>query len=150
MIKLVGSLLIICASLYASHLYDKKLKLSAENTRALSELIQYIKGQIEFFSKPLPKILSSYKTNNSFIADVISNKENANLSLIDKNVQNDVHILLSSLGKGFKTEQINLCNYTIDVLNNSYDKSSQEFVKKSKICRSLSLFISVCMVILLV
>ncbi len=148
--KLVGGILIICASICASFFYEKRLKQEIANHIALIDLIGYISTQIEYFSKPINDIFSSYKTENPVILEIISKKELADLSYFDKKIQKDTRILLCELGKGYKKEQITLCEYTKNIISPLVSELKTEYSKKCKIYRSLSLFIGISAVILLI
>ena len=139
--KLIGSVLIIFASIIASYLYEKKLKASIQATEELYHYVLFIKNKIEYFSMPINEIKKSYPCPN-----IISN----NVEFLDKESKNTMDNFLSKLGKGFKKEQLALCEYTLRTLEQSRDKAKMEFTKKTKVFRSLSLFTGIGCVILLI
>ncbi len=148
--KLLGSILIIFASIMSSYFYEQKLKKSIKSTEELCDLINYIKNKIEYFSLAINDILEGYQTDSDFINDLINSKELCDLSLLENTVANDVKSFFVRLGKGFKKEQLALCDYTLKSLEASKDKIKIEFTKKAKVFRSLSLFAGIGCVILLV
>ena len=49
--KLIGGLLIICASICASFFYEKKQRNIINNQEALIDFLSYISSQIEYFAE---------------------------------------------------------------------------------------------------
>lgn len=148
--KLIGSIFIICASIFASFFYEKKQKNLIKCQSELISLVNYIKTQIEYFSKPINEIFNEYNSDNEFIKDVLLYKEKADFSILEQGVKKDVISLFKELGKGFKKEQISLCDYSLKVLNSSLDVLKSDYSKKCKIYRSIALFIGVCAIVLLI
>lgn len=148
--KFIGAILIISASIYASFYYEKRLKAIIDNQLALIEFIEYISSQIEFFAKPINEIFNEYNTNNLLVLEILNKKELSNISCIDSKVQKDVYKFLCILGKGYKKEQLTICSYTKGQLISCTDALKMEYSKKCKVYRSLSLFIGVSAVILLI
>ncbi len=148
--KLLGAILIICASISASFFYENGLKQKIKNHTALNELILHIKSQIDYFEKPIFEILKDFQATNEFIKDILEKKELSDLSWVDSSVRKDVYSLLKTIGKGYKKEQISICDYTSKILSACIEKMKLEFSKKAKVYRSLSLFIGFSAVILLV
>ena len=148
--KLVGCILIVISSIYASHIYEKSLKKAIKNTSDLYSLIIHIKAQIEYFALPISKIFSDYTSENEAIIDILTKKENADLSYLSEQTMETTYSLLSELGKGFKKEQVALCEHTASVINDYKEYLNSELSKKIKISRSFCLFIGACTIILLV
>jgi glutamate-5-semialdehyde dehydrogenase len=84
-------------------------------------------------------LISFDKTGHLNVSVKITNEEKA--QIID---------FITSLGKGYKKEQIALCEYNIGFFNVSLDKTKYEAPKKIKVFRSMSLFVGICSIILLV
>lgn len=148
--KLLGSILIIFASVMSSYFYEKRLKDGIRSSEALCELIRYIKNKIEYFSISIDEILKSYPNDNEFINCIINQRELCNICFLEENTAKDVKAFFAKLGKGYKKEQLALCEYTLKELESVKDKMKKEFSKKAKIFHSLSLFFGIGCVILLV
>ena len=148
--KLLGSLLIIFASVFSSFFYEMGLKEVIKNTEALCDLIKHIKAKIEYFSLPIKDILNEYSKENEFIKNLIDNNFEFNKASLDKEVINEVKAFFNSIGKGYKKEQISLCEYTESILIASKERLKEEFPKKKKLFQALSLFFGVGCVILLI
>ena len=148
--KILGSVLVIFASIISSYFYEKRLKDDIKNSEALCDFIRYIKSKIEYFSASIDEILSSYPTQNELLKNCIKQRKVCNFSFLESDTENDINIFFAKLGKGFKKEQLALCEYTLRELEKAKEKKENEFAKKSKIFHSLSLFFGIGCVILLV
>lgn len=148
--KLLGCLFIVFASVYSSYLYEKSLKNAIKSTTELHDLIVHIRSQIEYFARPINEILKSYYTENEIIQEILQSKQNASLSFLSSQAKESVHSLFSELGKGYKKEQIALCEYNAAILLEYKNDLSANLSKKIKIFRSISLFVGACTIILLI
>lgn len=148
--KLLGCIFIIFASIISSYFYEKNLKDNINHTEALYDLIKHIMSHIEFFSTSIGDILKSYPSDNEFIKILVNKKELSDFSFLEDSISNDIKCFFSKLGKGFKKEQLALCEYTLKQLEGTKNKMKLEFAKKTKVFRSLSLFFGIGCVILLV
>ncbi|MBQ4509552.1 MAG: stage III sporulation protein AB [Clostridia bacterium] len=147
--KIIGSFLIVLASIIASYFYEKSLKSNIKLATELIDLINFIKSKIEYYSLSIDDILDDYYTENEALISFFDNKFDDSLNF-DANIKNDINNFFSNIGKGYKKEQLSLCDYTIKSLDTALDKMKTEFTKKAKVFRSLSLFMGVGCVILLV
>lgn len=148
--KLIGAIFIICASICASFFYEKGLKEKINNHTALNELVLHMKSQIDYFEKPICEIFKDFYIENEVIKEITEKKELSNFSWVDISVRKEICSLFSAIGKGYKKEQLSLCDYTSKLLSSCIEKMKLEFSKKAKVYRSLSLFIGFSAVILLV
>lgn len=147
--KLIGSIFIILASIFSSYYYENKLKCNINKIESLIDLVKYIKTRIEYYSMTLEEILRKYGNKNPW-KDALLNSTLIGVNNLNENTKNDILSFISAIGKGYKKEQLSLCEYTINSLNNELEKMKAEFTKKSKIYRSLSIFFGVGLVILIV
>ena len=148
--KLVGCVFILVASICASFFYEKKLKKEISDEQDLLNFIKFIKNQIHYYSKPLDAIFNEYKSENNIIKSLILEKENTRLLSLNSSIQENMQVFATTIGKGFKNEQIRLCSETISLLESHINSLKSEYSKKTKAYRSVSLFIGICAVILLI
>lgn len=148
--KIIGCIFIVISSIYSSYLYEKHLKKKIQDAGELYELIIHIKSQIEYFAKPIKDIFNEYNTENEAIKDVLTNKENSNLSFLEGNTREASLSLLSELGKGYKKEQISLCEYTASSLLEYRRSLISDYSRRVRVSRSICLFMGACTIILLV
>lgn len=150
MIKILGSILILFASIYACIAYEKreKSKLSALNTTI--EFIKHIKAQIEYFSTPINKIFATYEHSSEVTKKLAKKDINDSQSDFDKESFKVVSNFFSSLGRGVKSEQLSLCTYTINELEKISEKNMADYPNKIKVFRAMALFCGICAIILLI
>lgn len=147
--KIIGSILIVLASIFSSYYYEKNHKCDISKIENLIELINYIKSKIEYYSLPIEEILKNYDNKSPWI-EMLINRETIDAKNFNENTKNDILNFFFSIGKGYKKEQLSLCEYTIRNLNKELERMKTEFIKKTKIYRSLSLFFGVGLVILII
>lgn len=147
--KVIGGILILCASIFVSYLYEKQQKSKAEYLSQIQEFIKFTKGQIEFFSTPYNKIIEKY-TNDSELRESILSGFKSHLVILDLDDKKTVKGFFSAIGRGFASEEIALCEYTLSSLEKSIEKIKKENPNKIKIFRSMALFTAVSIIILLV
>lgn len=147
--KIIGSILIILSSVISSYYYEKSIKENIEKLKILIDLINYIKVNIEYFSISIEEILNEYDTKKHWKKSILKDGK-FEIKYIDSTLKKEITSFFLSLGKGYKKEQISLCEYTLKNLICVYDNLKKENVKKVKIYRSLSLFFGIGLVILLI
>ena len=144
--KIIGSILIICASVAFSYFYEKKQKEKIKHANELYDFIKYIRAQIEYFSTPVYKIYVEYSNKTEYISSLLIPSKN---SLKDE-YNNFVSNFFANLGKGYKKEQLQLCDYALEYIKNYEKKTRAEYPNKIKVFRALSIFAGFCVVILLI
>ncbi len=146
--KIIGALIIIIVSVISAYLYEKNIKTKAKHIEEIISFIKYIKSQIEYFSRTLNEIYTGYDVKSEYIYTLIEN--NGQGAQVSKEVDALIEEFFSNIGKGYKSEEIKLCDYTSERLYASLTQLQLEIPNKIKIFRSLSLFVGVCIIILLV
>ena len=145
--KIFGGFLIIFSSILSAYTYEKQQKKCINDLKELKEFIEYIKNQIEYFSYPLKTIFKNYNTSNSLLINIMNGNS---LKFSDKGLNLEIEKCFMSLGKGYKKEQLEQLEYMLLLIENKIKTYEQEYDKKIKVFRALSLFIGCCIVILLV
>lgn len=146
--KIIGASIIIIVSVISAYLYEKRVKCKAKNIEEIIAFINHIKSQIEYFSRPLNEIYVLYEEKSDYIYSLIKN--NGKGASVSRETDSLIEEFFSSLGKGYKKEEIALCNYTTERLFTTLTHLKLEMPNKIKIFRSISLFVGVCVIILLV
>ena len=146
--KIVGCIFVLLSSILCSYYYERALKSKISKCEELISFIIYIKSQIEYFSLPINSIYERYSNKNDFVNEIISNE--GKIKALDKENDKKIAEFFSNIGKGFKKEQLNLCEYNIELFSHYLDKLKGEYPSKCKVFRSMSLFFGICAIILLV
>ncbi|MBQ8738029.1 MAG: hypothetical protein IJZ04_00890 [Clostridia bacterium] len=155
MLKLIGSILILCASVSACYFYEKNEMRKIHLCERYCELIKFIKSQIQYFSTPIDKIFSSYKAQLALSEDEFTEymelpKLRNSLKWNDKEEKAILEPFFSSLGKGLKAEEVSLCSYTVTELEKITEKKKADYPSKIKSFRAIAMFVGACAVILLI
>jgi len=145
--KILGSALILIASVTISYYYERGKKQNITNLRAISAFFEYIKNQIDLFSLPLPRIFDKYMDENNC---VISLKKGEEPLIFPNEVRTLINDCFLQLGKSYKDEQIKNLDYTIEQLKEEIEQEEKDFSQKIKVFRAIALFIGCSTVILLV
>ena len=145
--KLIGAALIIISSFVTSYYYDKSLKNKIKICEELKAFIIYIRAEIEYYTNPINVIFEKYSEKNEVISLLIEGKNEKFLSN-----EFDAKILdfFNSIGKGYKKEQLAMCDYSITLIDDSLNKLKSEYPSKTRVFRSIILFFGICAIILLI
>ncbi len=145
--KILGSLLIIISSIIASYLYEKQLKNQLLQFKEIERFVFFIKTQIEYFSLSLNEIYAKFNSKSELIDKLISKEK---LYSFDEQTEDELKNAFENLGNGFKEEQIKNLEYLHAFLGNKIKETNENYAKKTKVFRAMSIFIGCCTVILLV
>ena len=148
--KTAGAIFILCASVASSYFYEKREKEKIKKANKLAEFIRYIRAQISYFSLPVDMIFKAYKSDDTLTGDIISGKLSSLDSFFDKDTADVIKDFFSSLGNGYKDEQLALCDFTMSAIEDFTDKMNKEFSGKVRVFRSMAIFTGVCLIILLI
>ena len=148
--KIAGAIFILCASVASSYFYEKREKEKIKKANKLAEFIRYIRAQISYFSLPVDMIFKAYKSDDTLTGDIISGKLSSLDSFFDKDTSDVIKDFFSSLGNGYKDEQLALCDFTMSAIEDFTDKMNKEFSGKVRVFRSMAIFTGVCLIILLI
>lgn len=143
--KIVGSFVIILASIVCSFMYEKRLKQQIDCLERFISFVKHVKSKIQYFSLPTSEIFSSYN-DIEYINSCMSDK----FSLLSKNEQSLLHDFFKKLGTGYKAEEIALCDFTCNALAEVVNEFKNKTPSKIKIFRALSLFFGVSVIIFIV
>ncbi len=147
--KILGSILILASSVLASYYYEKSYKSKIITCEEIIDFISFIRTQIDYFSYPVDVIYQKYDKKTETIEYLTQNKDGKKM-LIDTSTDKKISEFFSSIGMGFKKEQLCLCEYNLELLNKKLEALKREYPNKIKVFRSMSLFIGICTVILFI
>lgn len=145
--KIIGSIFILFSSIFASFYYEKSLKSKINKCEEIIEFLSYIKIQIEYFSTPINLIFEKYDKKTETIISLIKGEK---IKILNQETDAKIYDFFSTIGKGFKKEQITFSDYTLNLVNDNLRKLKDEYPKKAKVFRSMSLFFGFCTIILLI
>ena len=153
LIKLIGSLLITLAGASLAVAYCRYEKRKLNVLDSFISLLFYIKGQIDCYSLPLDKILSSVSEDilqGCNCREIPENIEqmikNSRIYLDDESTRL-LNTFSAEFGSTYREEQLKRCDYYIQALSEQRRKMSDDLPAKSKIgsvlciCSSLGIMI---------
>ncbi len=146
--KIIGCGLVLIASIVCAYYYERSIKGKMSKYNEIICFIGYIKNQIEYFSYPLDEIFEKFSSHTELTSALING--NFHSTRLGKEDEGKLNELFSQLGKSYKNEQITLCEYYIDYFTTSLRKCEGDAPNKIKVFRSMSLFVGICTIILLV
>ena len=143
--KIFGCILILISSVSCTYFYENGQKTKLLRYAEIIEFMKFAKYQIEYFSTKIDKIFTEFDAK--YIGEILSSKRVPKSFGKDSTALNEY---FSSLGKGYKKEQLDLSSYYINYFQDAYTKISHELPNKIKIFRAMSLFIGATTIIILV
>lgn len=156
-IKIIGSALIAASGICEAVRILKDEKNKTSNAKAVRTLIENIRFKIESLSMPIPHILC--ELNSEILTDCGYKKDDLPSSckaLIDScPFRDDTELFylykayLTSLGKGYKKEELARCDAALLELNTLCEKRKAEAQKKQKTIPAVALTVSAGIIILL-
>ena len=138
----------MCGCIVLSYFYEYKEKSKLSHLIKMRDFINHIKVKIDFFLTPCHQLFSQY--DDEFIRGLIENNFDNINCYFEEPIVNDISYFFTNLGNGLKDEQICLCDYVIQKLDDSIKNTEGEIKNKIKIFRTLTLFGGGCLVILVI
>ena len=145
--KIIGLGILSLSGVIGAHVFNKALSETKEQVDALSELVRYVRWQIECFSMPISSIFArverdlllrcGYKKDipaknfKSFLEDIKISDSATESALVE---------LSQSFGNCYKEEQLRACERCSAALEERCAELSDEIPKRKKI--NTTLFIS--------
>ncbi len=131
-------------AIYYSYTHQKQECLKLKALEELCELFAYIHKNISCFSKPFGELCRGYTSpvleQLQFYALWREGKteEAVNtLSFLEKSVWNELYHYLENAGQGYKEEELQLCQYTKERMQEAMRKQKEDSTKKNKMYRTL-------------
>lgn len=145
MIKLSGSGLLI----FAAFLLGRK-KANAENHAIIVfgefiSFIKFIRDNIAHMKTPIPDICREYQTDSVEIQKFLTDAETygireafeKNYAILPQKSRKTAEKFASEIGRGYGVETLELCRYTIDVLDGQYKTMKDDMVQRRRMWYSL-------------
>ena len=159
MIKLIGAgAIIICTVGMGLHL-TKKNKSSLLFIKEILEFMKYTKEKIEYFNAPIDDITENYTTQNIqseiMIRSIKTDEWTKSLDeqkemTLPQEASNIIKEFGKKLGKSNKQDQVAMCNYCIDRLENLYQEMQSDIPQKNKITFALCIYGGLMIIILFI
>ena len=159
MIKVIGSLIIICVSLFIGYSLSDMIKNRIANISALSDFIEYISEQVSMYKLTLEDIYISVSNerlkSSGFLSNLKSNRGNIYEAAMGSGIllgDEEREIIKSfsdRIGSGTAEDVTAQCLFTSRKLKNIKDKLSSELPDKKRIYNTVSFLVGASAIILL-
>lgn len=157
LLRMIGAVAVVVSGIYAAYLFNSGTRQILKQTESFISLLRFLRSQIECFALPLPQALGRCPTEilqgcGYYGNEVpISGKQFISECYIsDDHVRRDVERFFSEAGKGYREEQLNLCDYCISLLEERRVSLASQLPMKIKVNSALSIAGAVAVVILLI
>lgn len=145
--KILGSVLILVASVTISYYYERQQKEQIVNLKSICRFLEHVKYRIELFAMPIKRIYEEYKDKDECIEGLMNGDS---IELFSNELMGELNACFSTLGSCYKDEQISKLEFTISLINGEITALEKEYSQKIKVFRAIALFIGCSAVILLV
>ena len=149
LLKVCGALTLLILTLYLCYEATSMERRRVRQTEGFLLLLRHIRSQISCFCTPVRDILSSFENEalerSGFLCEARSGDFVSALDICKDRIYLDteeINLLIAfgeELGKSYREEQIENCDYYIGELENLYGKRREEQPKRARLFRSLVL-----------
>lgn len=145
MMKIIGAVFLLSSAVWYGYLKIRDERRKIAELEELCDLALYIRENIVHYMKPLPEIFASYSggvlEKNGFLDDcrkfgIRVAWENSSLSL-PENCNRAMCDFANSIGSGYRDDEINLCNFTLEQLCKAMQTMREEIAGKEKMYRTI-------------
>ena len=157
LLRMIGALAVVTSGVYAACIFNSGTRQVLRQTEAFISLLRFIRSQIECFALPLPQALGRcpaeiLKGCGYDRAEKPSSGEHlmAGCCIEDTSVRRSMERFFSEIGRGYREEQLNLCDYCISSLEERRAHMASQLPMKIKVNSALSIVGAVAVVILLI
>ena len=144
MLKIIGGGALLISCILTSSYVASVEKSKIDQLEDFILLIKYIRNQIDSYSAPIEKIMRECK-DILLRLDVQEEITDFSQLLLAReiksgdNCKNILHTFADSLGKGYREQEVKLCDVTIAELDTIRKKLTEEYPNKKKTAAALCL-----------
>jgi len=154
MIKLLGIGILLAIAGYSAWIASGRERRRLAVLEAWITLLYYVRSQIDCFSLPVAKILSSaersvLETLGATHAVSLEELFHASLPYLDKESAKSLENLIAEMGSTYRQEQVKRIDYYLRQLETARDKMRLELPKRVKMLVTLHLCVGIGSAILL-
>lgn len=156
--KWIGAGIVITAAwLFSIGLIRDHRKILRE-LEALCDMIQYIRDNIDHLMKPLPEIFGSYRNDYLETIGFLPQVRHAGLKQAWNEqsfaFSGEPFLLLSNfirtIGNGYRTEELRLCDYTITRLNETLEHLRRDSSNRLKLYKTVPTMFALSIILILI
>ena len=156
-LRIIGALMIAFSGAFAAYSLNKSAKDTLSQTEYFISLVRFLRAQIECFSMSVPRALG--RAPDEILSGCGFSGEKRPQSIgelldgcrvTDEAVMRDMRRLAYDIGKGYREEQLTLCDYCLSLLEGQRVRIAGQLPLKIKVNSVLSLAGAAAVVILLI
>jgi len=157
-VKWLGAgILLIAAGLLSRGLTHEHRKVLRE-LEALCDMVQYIRDNIDHLMKPLPEIFASYQNDYletiGFLQRIRHNGLKQAWDEQSFSISGEPHLLLTdfnrTIGSGYRTEELRLCDYTLSRLKEHLDRLHKDSSNLLKLYKTVPVMFALSIILILI
>lgn len=157
MLKVFGLVTVLLSCIGGGVYSAYKIRLELYDLKETLYFVKYIKNRIEHLNSPLNEIYSTYKSENPrfilFLESLTEQSPKRNgidsgCLCLSQKARDALKEMDGYLGKTQRKEQLNLLNYTIEILKNEYDILEKKTPEKTKLSVTLYIYAGLMLIIL--
>lgn len=146
--KLAGSVILVAASIVYGRkkVLDERRKL--RETEVLCDLVKHVGESIEHTLKPLPEIFRYYHNEVleecGFLQEIRESglrqaweSRSEGMTGVDDNVNQQFSVFCREIGRGYRNEEVELCNLTLKRLQDECARLRNDSKNKEKLYKTI-------------
>ena len=154
-LRVLGAVIIAISGFGAAYVLNVGVREGITEVQSVISLIRFLRSEIECFSMPVPRALSRCPkeilvgcgyTDSCPPASIYSLTEH----LSNGAVQTQLVRFCEEIGKGYREEQLSLCDYYISVFEEQRRELAQQLPMRKKVNLTLCISSALAVVILLI
>ena len=157
LLRLIGAAAVVLSGISAACLFNSGTKQTLKQTESFISLLRFLRSQIECFSLPLPSALSRCPTEILRGCGYCESESPSSARqlmegccIYDDRVRRSMERFFAEVGRGYREEQLSLCDYCISQVEERRANLTSQLPVKMKVNSALSLAGAAAVVVLLI
>ena len=156
-IRIFGILILLLSAVRYSFVMVKREKQKIAQLEDICALVLYVQRNIEGFMTPVNEIVQSFEEYSESFSDymVLAKNHGLNYALEHYPMLQKAEIMkvfanfTKKIGRGYKEEELSLCQYTYTLLTEALSKEKDDFSKKTKMYKTLPIMSAISLALIL-
>lgn len=157
LLRVIGAATVVVSGIYAAYLFNSETKQKIKQAESFISLVRFLRSQIECFALPISHALARCPQeilNGCGYDDVEAPSSAKQLMtgcfISDNYVRRSMERFFSEAGRGYREEQLNICDYAISLLEERRASMVSQLPMRIKVNSALSIAGAAAVVVLLI
>ena len=151
----MGAVIIAISGLGAAYVLNSGVREGLTEAQSVISLVRFLRSEIECFSMPVPRALSRCPKEILVGCGYTDSRPPESIYSLTEHLSNtavraQLARFCEEIGKGYREEQLSLCDYYISVFEEHRKELAQQLPMKRKVNLTLCLSSAIAVVILLI